>query len=163
MSQAGQFYVMMSPQEVLQGQRNIAPRTGFTPKVEGVRTGRDDRRRATHNEGKRNQDVILLSKIKSSVDLEKVNHNAYVYLHMCVYFPQWREEEETRLIIGLCSCQRLSLTVRKSTLSKDRSVYVTVLSVTFFLSIFKLIGMVFTMQYIVCWLMSMELFVCFFK
>lgn len=42
---------MMSPQEVLQGQRNIAPRTGFTPKVEGVRTGRDDRRRATHNEG----------------------------------------------------------------------------------------------------------------
>ena len=48
----GQFYVMMSPQEVLQGQRNIAPRTGFTtPKVEGARSGRDDRRRATHNEG----------------------------------------------------------------------------------------------------------------
>ncbi|CAG2237795.1 USF [Mytilus edulis] len=47
----GQFYVMMSPQEVLQGQRNIAPRTGFaTPKVEGARSGRDDRRRATHNE-----------------------------------------------------------------------------------------------------------------
>ena len=43
--------MMMSPQDVLQGQRNIAPRTGFTPKLEG-RSSRDDRRRATHNEGK---------------------------------------------------------------------------------------------------------------
>ncbi|XP_052805654.1 upstream stimulatory factor 1-like isoform X2 [Mya arenaria] len=49
--QAGQFYVMMSPQDVLQGQRNIAPRNTFQPKMEGGRTSRDDRRRATHNEG----------------------------------------------------------------------------------------------------------------
>ena len=42
---------MMSPQDVLQGQRNIAPRTNFQPKMEGGRTSRDDRRRATHNEG----------------------------------------------------------------------------------------------------------------
>lgn len=48
---SGQFYVMMSPQDVLQGQRNIAPRTGYTPKMEGGRSTRDDRRRATHNEG----------------------------------------------------------------------------------------------------------------
>ena len=48
---SGQFYVMMSPQDVLQGQRNIAPRTNFQPKIEGGRTSRDDRRRATHNEG----------------------------------------------------------------------------------------------------------------
>jgi len=48
---AGQFYVMMSPQDVLQGQRNIAPRNTFQPKMEGGRTSRDDRRRATHNEG----------------------------------------------------------------------------------------------------------------
>jgi hypothetical protein len=47
----GQFYVMMSPQEVLQNtQRTIAPRTSFSPKLEG-RSTRDDRRRATHNEG----------------------------------------------------------------------------------------------------------------
>jgi hypothetical protein len=43
----------MSPQDVLQGQRNIAPRTNFQPKIEGGRTSRDDRRRATHNEGKK--------------------------------------------------------------------------------------------------------------
>ncbi|VDI20466.1 upstream stimulatory factor 1-like isoform X2 [Mytilus galloprovincialis] len=66
----GQFYVMMSPQEVLQGQRNIAPRTGFaTPKVEGARSGRDDRRRATHNEVERrrrdkiNNWIVQLSKV----------------------------------------------------------------------------------------------------
>ena len=44
---------MMSPQEVLQaGQRTIAPRTGIPSRVvEASRTSRDDRRRATHNEG----------------------------------------------------------------------------------------------------------------
>lgn len=43
---------MMSPQDVLQGsQRSIAPRTAFSPKLEG-RSTRDDRRRATHNEGR---------------------------------------------------------------------------------------------------------------
>ncbi len=51
-SPPGQFYVMMSPQDVLQaGQRTIAPRTGITPRIEGARTTRDERRRATHNEG----------------------------------------------------------------------------------------------------------------
>ena len=52
---AGQFYVMMSPQDVLQAnnQRSIAPRTGLTPRIEGARSSRDDRRRATHNEGNR--------------------------------------------------------------------------------------------------------------
>ncbi|CAE1278390.1 USF [Acanthosepion pharaonis] len=64
----GQFYVMMSPQDVLQGQRNIAPRTGFTPKLEG-RSTRDDRRRATHNEVERrrrdkiNNWIVHLSKL----------------------------------------------------------------------------------------------------
>lgn len=66
----GQFYVMMSPQDVLQGQRNIAPRTGFsTPKIDGGRSGRDDRRRATHNEVERrrrdkiNNWIVTLSKL----------------------------------------------------------------------------------------------------
>lgn len=65
----GQFYVMMSPQDVLQGQRNIAPRTGFTPKIEGGRSSRDDRRRATHNEVERrrrdkiNNWIVQLSKL----------------------------------------------------------------------------------------------------
>ncbi|XP_053408136.1 upstream stimulatory factor 2-like isoform X2 [Mercenaria mercenaria] len=67
--QGGQFYVMMSPQDVLQGQRNIAPRTNFQPKIEGGRTSRDDRRRATHNEVERrrrdkiNNWIVQLSKL----------------------------------------------------------------------------------------------------
>jgi len=52
----GPFYVMMAPQEVLQstglGQRTLVPRSGIVPKLEpGTRVTRDDRRRATHNEG----------------------------------------------------------------------------------------------------------------
>ncbi|PIK48771.1 putative upstream stimulatory factor isoform X3 [Apostichopus japonicus] len=57
----GQFYVMMSPQDVLQGvsQRTIAPRTHqFSPKLDTVRTARDDRRRATHNEGEYSLDFL---------------------------------------------------------------------------------------------------------
>ncbi|KAK7105833.1 upstream stimulatory factor 2-like isoform X2 [Littorina saxatilis] len=65
----GQFYVMMSPQDVLQNtQRTIAPRTSFSPKLEG-RSTRDDRRRATHNEVERrrrdkiNNWIVQLSKL----------------------------------------------------------------------------------------------------
>ncbi|XP_078392520.1 upstream stimulatory factor 2-like, partial [Cetorhinus maximus] len=59
----GQFYVMMTPQDVLQtgAQRTIAPRTHpYSPKedpdlsnmkIDGPRTPRDERRRAQHNEG----------------------------------------------------------------------------------------------------------------
>lgn len=43
---------MMSPQDVMNTtQRTIAPRTQYNPKVDGTRTVRDERRRATHNEG----------------------------------------------------------------------------------------------------------------
>ncbi|MBN3291714.1 USF2 factor, partial [Polypterus senegalus] len=50
----GQFYVMMTPPDVLQSgtQRTIAPRTHpYSPKMDGPRTPRDERRRAQHNEG----------------------------------------------------------------------------------------------------------------
>ncbi|MGH0170549.1 UNVERIFIED_CONTAM: hypothetical protein FKN15_059398 [Acipenser sinensis] len=50
----GQFYVMMTPPDVLQSgaQRSIAPRTHpYSPKMDGPRTPRDERRRAQHNEG----------------------------------------------------------------------------------------------------------------
>ncbi|XP_054724941.1 upstream stimulatory factor 2-like isoform X3 [Uloborus diversus] len=68
----GPFYVMMSPQDVLQttGQRALAPRTHqFSPKLESGRTARDERRRATHNEVERrrrdkiNNWIVKLSKI----------------------------------------------------------------------------------------------------
>ncbi|KAL3210913.1 hypothetical protein MRX96_036807 [Rhipicephalus microplus] len=52
-AEGGQFYVMMSPQDVLQtAPRTLAPRShSFGSKSEGSRTARDERRRATHNEG----------------------------------------------------------------------------------------------------------------
>lgn len=69
----GQFYVMMSPQDVLSSgaQRSIAPRTHqFSPgKIDGTRTARDERRRATHNEVERrrrdkiNNWIVKLSKL----------------------------------------------------------------------------------------------------
>ncbi|XP_076157420.1 upstream stimulatory factor 2 isoform X6 [Alosa pseudoharengus] len=72
-SQAGgQFYVMMSPQDVLQTgtPRTIAPRTHtYTTKMEGARAPRDERRRAQHNEVERrrrdkiNNWIVTLSKI----------------------------------------------------------------------------------------------------
>ncbi|XP_012506999.1 PREDICTED: upstream stimulatory factor 2 isoform X2 [Propithecus coquereli] len=68
----GQFYVMMTPQDVLQPgtQRTIAPRTHpYSPKIDGTRTPRDERRRAQHNEVERrrrdkiNNWIVQLSKI----------------------------------------------------------------------------------------------------
>uniref|UniRef100_UPI000B4C4022 upstream stimulatory factor 2-like n=1 Tax=Lonchura striata TaxID=40157 RepID=UPI000B4C4022 len=52
----GQFYVMMAPQEVLQAgggaPRGLAPHGhAYSPKLEGPRVPRDERRRAQHNEG----------------------------------------------------------------------------------------------------------------
>lgn len=69
---AGPFYVMMSPQDVLQtSQRALAPRTHqYSPKLEGGRTARDERRRATHNEG---IDVILLLAVSNSQYSNKLN------------------------------------------------------------------------------------------
>ncbi|XP_034765381.2 upstream stimulatory factor 2-like isoform X2 [Acipenser ruthenus] len=68
----GQFYVMMTPPDVLQSgaQRSIAPRTHpYSPKMDGPRTPRDERRRAQHNEVERrrrdkiNNWIVTLSKI----------------------------------------------------------------------------------------------------
>lgn len=49
----GQFYVMMSPQEVLPNQRGMATRSAafVAGKSDSQRGVRDDRRRSTHNEG----------------------------------------------------------------------------------------------------------------
>ncbi|XP_029435224.1 upstream stimulatory factor 1 isoform X2 [Rhinatrema bivittatum] len=75
----GQFFVMMSPQEVLQGgaQRSIAPRTHpYSPKTDGPRTSRDEKRRAQHNEVERrrrdkiNNWIVQLSKIIPDCSME---------------------------------------------------------------------------------------------
>ncbi|KAM9114471.1 upstream stimulatory factor 1 isoform 5-T8 [Pangshura tecta] len=76
---AGQFFVMMSPQEVLQGgaQRSIAPRNHpYSPKSEAPRTTRDEKRRAQHNEVERrrrdkiNNWIVQLSKIIPDCSME---------------------------------------------------------------------------------------------
>ncbi|XP_054851379.1 upstream stimulatory factor 1 isoform X3 [Eublepharis macularius] len=76
---AGQFFVMMSPQEVLQSgtQRSIAPRTHpYSPKSEAPRTTRDEKRRAQHNEVERrrrdkiNNWIVQLSKIIPDCSME---------------------------------------------------------------------------------------------
>ncbi|XP_041429810.1 LOW QUALITY PROTEIN: upstream stimulatory factor 1 [Xenopus laevis] len=75
----GQFYVMMSPQDVLQAgsQRSIAPRTHpYSPKSDGPQTTRDDKRRAQHNEVERrrrdkiNNWIVQLSKIIPDCSME---------------------------------------------------------------------------------------------
>ncbi|KAM9114464.1 upstream stimulatory factor 1 isoform 1-T1 [Pangshura tecta] len=76
---SGQFFVMMSPQEVLQGgaQRSIAPRNHpYSPKSEAPRTTRDEKRRAQHNEVERrrrdkiNNWIVQLSKIIPDCSME---------------------------------------------------------------------------------------------
>ncbi|KAM6365129.1 LOW QUALITY PROTEIN: upstream stimulatory factor 1 [Pluvialis apricaria] len=75
----GQFFVMMSPQEVLQGgtQRSIVPRAHpYSPKSEAPRATRDEKRRAQHNEVERrrrdkiNNWIVQLSKIIPDCSME---------------------------------------------------------------------------------------------
>ncbi|KAL1479694.1 hypothetical protein MTO96_051648 [Rhipicephalus appendiculatus] len=90
-AEGGSFYVMMSPQDVLQtAPRTLAPRShSFSSKSEGNRTARDERRRATHNEVERrrrdkiNNWIIKLSKIipDCSSDLNKSGQPSSVHLH----------------------------------------------------------------------------------
>ncbi|XP_016319810.1 upstream stimulatory factor 2 [Sinocyclocheilus anshuiensis] len=81
---AGQFYVMMTPSDVLHSasQQTIAPRTHmYTVKMDSpLRTPRDERRRAQHNEVERrrrdkiNNWIVALSKIipDCSIDGTKI-------------------------------------------------------------------------------------------
>uniref|UniRef100_A0A8C9D8H1 Upstream transcription factor 1 n=1 Tax=Panthera leo TaxID=9689 RepID=A0A8C9D8H1_PANLE len=127
----GQFFVMMSPQEVLQGgsQRSIAPRTHpYSPKSEAPRTTRDEKRRAQHNEGGyclvASGTAWCLSErawgvgqgrgwgwgrfSQSRLDLRSA--------------PQSNAAAETRSTIGLCSCPRSSQTApwRAPSLARSR-------------------------------------------
>jgi hypothetical protein len=58
---------MMAPQDVLQAtttnQRTLFPRTGIVKVEPGTRVTRDDRRRATHNEGLCSEPLLLDFKI----------------------------------------------------------------------------------------------------
>ncbi|XP_033958011.1 upstream stimulatory factor 2 isoform X2 [Pseudochaenichthys georgianus] len=81
----GQFYVMMTPPDVIQTgtQRIIAPRTQSYPaKMDGPRTPRDERRRAQHNEVERrrrdkiNNWIVTLSKIIPDCNMDSAKTGA---------------------------------------------------------------------------------------
>ncbi|XP_061573298.1 upstream stimulatory factor 2 isoform X3 [Cololabis saira] len=81
----GQFYVMMTPPDVIQTgtQRTIAPRTQpYTAKMDGPRTPRDERRRAQHNEVERrrrdkiNNWIVTLSKIIPDCSMDSTKTGA---------------------------------------------------------------------------------------
>lgn len=101
----GQFYVMMSPPEVLQtaAQRTIAPRThAYTAKVDGPRAPRDERRRAQHNEVERrrrdkiNNWIVTLSKIipDCSVDSRTGASKGGILSKACDYIRELRQSNQ---------------------------------------------------------------------
>lgn len=117
--QGGQFYVMMSPQDVLQGQRNIAPRTNFQPKMEGGRTSRDDRRRATHNEVERrrrdkiNNWIVQLSKLVPDCSAEhskggQLGSKGGILSKACDYITELRQAN-ARLSETMKETERLNV------------------------------------------------------
>uniref|UniRef100_A0A2C9JTI8 BHLH domain-containing protein n=1 Tax=Biomphalaria glabrata TaxID=6526 RepID=A0A2C9JTI8_BIOGL len=116
----GQFYVMMSPQDVLQGQRQIAPRTSFSPKLEGggIRAARDDRRRATHNEVERrrrdkiNNWIVQLSKLVPDCAQEPIKQTQAskggILSKACEYIQELRATN-SRLAESLKDAERLNV------------------------------------------------------
>ncbi|KAK3782453.1 hypothetical protein RRG08_025475 [Elysia crispata] len=114
----GQFYVMMSPQDVLQGQRQIAPRTSFSPKLEGGRSARDDRRRATHNEVERrrrdkiNNWIVQLSKLVPDCAQEPIKQTQAskggILSKACEYIQELRSTNN-RLAESLKEAERLGV------------------------------------------------------
>ncbi|XP_012685046.1 upstream stimulatory factor 2 isoform X6 [Clupea harengus] len=106
-SQAGgQFYVMMSPPDVLQTgtPRTIAPRTHtYTTKMEGARAPRDERRRAQHNEVERrrrdkiNNWIVTLSKIIPDCNMDTNKSGASkggILSKACDYIRELRQNNQ---------------------------------------------------------------------
>ncbi|XP_054619088.1 upstream stimulatory factor 2 isoform X2 [Dunckerocampus dactyliophorus] len=102
---AGQFYVMMTPPEVLQSasQRTIAPRTHtFPAKVDGPRAPRDERRRAQHNEVERrrrdkiNNWIVMLSKIipDCNIDSRTGASKGGILSKACDYIRELRQNNQ---------------------------------------------------------------------
>ncbi|XP_054760232.1 upstream stimulatory factor-like [Lytechinus pictus] len=121
-SSGGQFYVMMSPQDVLQGasQRTIAPRTHqFNTKVDSARTVRDERRRATHNEVERrrrdkiNNWIVKLSKIipDCNIDHSKQGQSKGGILSKTCDYIQDLRQSNTRMAESLKDAERLSVDI----------------------------------------------------
>ncbi|XP_076864127.1 upstream stimulatory factor 2 isoform X2 [Brachyhypopomus gauderio] len=103
---AGQFYVMMSPPDVLQTgtPRTIAPRTHtYSTKVDGPRAPRDERRRAQHNEVERrrrdkiNNWIVTLSKIIPDCNMDNTKTGASkggILSKACDYIRELRQSNQ---------------------------------------------------------------------
>lgn len=115
----GQFYVMMTPPDVLQTAtpRTIAPRTHtYTTKVDGPRAPRDERRRAQHNEVERrrrdkiNNWIVTLSKIipDCSIDSRTGASKGVILSKACDYIRELRQNNQ-RLQEGFKEVERVEL------------------------------------------------------
>ncbi|XP_030013471.1 upstream stimulatory factor 2 isoform X3 [Sphaeramia orbicularis] len=129
----GQFYVMMSPPDVIQTgtQRTIAPRTqpypadenktlqheGLNWKMDGPRTPRDERRRAQHNEVERrrrdkiNNWIVTLSKIIPDCNMDSTKTGASkggILSKACDYIRELRQSNQ-RLQESLKEVERIQV------------------------------------------------------
>lgn len=105
-AQGGQFYVMMTPPDVLQAgaQRSLTPRTQqFSPKMDGPRTPRDEKRRAQHNEVERrrrdkiNNWIVTLSKIIPDCSMDSTKTGASkggILSKACDYIRELRQSNQ---------------------------------------------------------------------
>ncbi|KAM9309772.1 upstream stimulatory factor 2 isoform 2-T2 [Pholidichthys leucotaenia] len=121
LSQAGgQFYVMMTPQDVIQTgtPRTIAPRTQPYPaKMDGPRMPRDERRRAQHNEVERrrrdkiNNWIVTLSTIIPDCNMDSTKTGASkggILSKACDYIRELRQTNQ-RLQDGLKEVERIQV------------------------------------------------------
>ncbi|KAM7421326.1 hypothetical protein PAMA_015466 [Pampus argenteus] len=129
----GQFYVMMTPPDVIQTgtQRSIAPRTqsypadenevlqheGLNWKMDGPRTPRDERRRAQHNEVERrrrdkiNNWIVTLSKIIPDCNMDSTKSGASkggILSKACDYIHELRQNNQ-RLQESLKEVERIQV------------------------------------------------------
>ncbi|KAM7421327.1 hypothetical protein PAMA_015466 [Pampus argenteus] len=116
----GQFYVMMTPPDVIQTgtQRSIAPRTQSYPaKMDGPRTPRDERRRAQHNEVERrrrdkiNNWIVTLSKIIPDCNMDSTKSGASkggILSKACDYIHELRQNNQ-RLQESLKEVERIQV------------------------------------------------------
>ncbi|RVE63014.1 hypothetical protein OJAV_G00162830 [Oryzias javanicus] len=129
----GQFYVMMTPPDVIQTgtPRTIAPRTqpypadenellqqeGLNWKMDGPRTPRDERRRAQHNEVERrrrdkiNNWIVTLSKIIPDCSMDSTKTGASkggILSKACDYIRELRQSNQ-RLQESLKEVERIQM------------------------------------------------------
>ncbi|XP_077950865.1 upstream stimulatory factor 2 isoform X4 [Gasterosteus aculeatus] len=110
----GQFYVMMTPPDVIQTgpQRTIAPRSQPYPaKMDGPRTPRDERRRAQHNEVERrrrdkiNNWIVTLSKIIPDCNIDSTKTGAVSALTRSATAAHCSAHISMRVTVHLCPPQ----------------------------------------------------------